>query len=171
MKREICALRAELHDKQKLVKYAQLNQPFVRCITGYFCSVCKPDYTMAVVMALHKRLGEHSPMAMLTGDLLHIIIEMTKPKRKLPAWMSCSWNLNFAKKKRARTVLECSRAAQRQGGSAVGAGDAAAAQLHAQHSALVAQQRVAAAQAHSAYQAAQFMPPPRAGGGATKKKK
>ena len=113
MKREICALRAELHDKQKLVKYAQLNQPFVRCITGYFCSVCKPDYTMAVVMGLHKRLGEHSPIAMLTGDLLHIIIEMTKPKRKLPAWMSCSWNLNFAKKKRARTVLECSRAAQR----------------------------------------------------------
>jgi hypothetical protein len=75
--------------------------------------VCKPDYNMAVVMALHKRLGEHSPMAMLTGDLLRIIIEMTKPKRKLPAWMSCSWNLNFAKKKRARAVLECSRAAQR----------------------------------------------------------
>ena len=113
MKSEIHRMRAELHDKQKRVKYALLNQPIERCITGYFCSVCKPDYNMALFMGLHRRLGEDSPVKILTGELLHKIIEMTKPKRKLPAWMSCSWNLNFAKKKRARTVLECSRAAQR----------------------------------------------------------
>ena len=108
------ALRAELRDKQKRVKYALLNQPTVRCLTGYFCNVCKPDYSMALAMGLHPRLGEDSPVAILTGELLHMIIEMTKPKRKLPAWMSCSWNLNFAKRRRASAVLECSRAAKRK---------------------------------------------------------
>jgi hypothetical protein len=114
MKRKICAMRAELHDKQKRVKYALLNQPLVRCITGYFCSVCKPDYSMALAMSLHPRLGKASPVSVLTGELMHMIIQMTQPKRKLPAWMSCSWNLHFAKKTRARAVLECSRAAKRK---------------------------------------------------------
>ena len=114
MKSEIHKMRAELHDKQKRVRYALLNQPIERCITGYFCSVCKPDYNMALVMGLHPRLGEDSPVAILTGELLHMIIEMTKPKRKLPAWMSCSWNLNFVKRRRASAVLECSRAAKRE---------------------------------------------------------
>jgi hypothetical protein len=100
-------------DNQKRVKYALLNQPFQRCITGYFCSVCKPDYNLALTMGLHPRLGKDSPVAVLTGELVHMIVEMTKSKRKLPAFMSCSWNLNFAKRRRARAVLECSRAATR----------------------------------------------------------
>jgi hypothetical protein len=107
------ALRAQLRDNQKRVKYALLNQPFQRCITGYFCSVCKPDYNLALTMGLHPRLGKGSPVAVLTGELVHMIVEMTKSKRKLPAFMSCSWNLNFAKRRRARAVLECSRAAKR----------------------------------------------------------
>jgi hypothetical protein len=114
MKREICAMRAELHDKQKRVKYALLKQPFERCMTGYFCNVCKQDYILAMVMGLHQRLGQQSPVAVLTGELLHMIIEMTKPRRKLPAWLSCSWNLNFSKRRRASAVLECSRAAKRR---------------------------------------------------------
>jgi hypothetical protein len=108
------ALRAELRDKQRRVKYALLNQPLERCITGYFCSVCKSDYNMALVMGLHPRLGKDSLVAILTGDLLLMIVEMTKPQRKLPAFLSCSWNLNFAKRRRARAVLECSRAAKRE---------------------------------------------------------
>ena len=64
--------------------------PRVRCITGYFCSACKPDYTMALAMGLHQRLGEASPVAVLTDDLLHKIIRLTKPKRPLLPWMSCS---------------------------------------------------------------------------------
>ena len=107
------ALRADLRDKQKRVKCALLNQPFQRCITGYFCSVCKPDYNLALTMGLHPRLGKDSPVAVLTGELVYMIVEMTKSKRKLPAFMSCSWNLNFAKRRRARAVLECSRAAKR----------------------------------------------------------
>jgi hypothetical protein len=67
-----------------------------------------------MVMGLHQRLGQQSPVAVLTGELLHMIIEMTKPRRKLPAWLSCSWNLNFSKRRRASAVLECSRAAKRR---------------------------------------------------------
>ena len=113
MKREKRALRAELHDKQNNLRDALLNQTVERCITGYCCSVCKPDYILAMAMGLHARLGEDSPVAALTGDLVHIIVEMTKSKRKLPAWLSCSWNVIMQKKIRARAVLECSRAAAR----------------------------------------------------------
>jgi hypothetical protein len=87
--------------------------PRARCITRYFCSACKPDYTMALAMGLHERLGEASPVA-LTDDLLRTIIEMTKPRRQLPAWMSCSWDVNRAKRRQARAVLERSRASKRR---------------------------------------------------------
>ena len=74
-------------------KRAGKPQPFARCITGYFCSTCKPDYNMALAMGTHGRLGEASPLANLTDDLLRQIIEATKPRRTLPAWMSCGWKL------------------------------------------------------------------------------
>ena len=73
-------------------KRAGEAQPLARCITGYFCSDCKPHYNMALAMGLHGRLGEASPLANLTDDLLRKIIDGTKYKRTLPAWMSCSWN-------------------------------------------------------------------------------
>jgi hypothetical protein len=113
MKRDIHAMRAELHDKQNIVQWALRTQPLQRCITGYFCSICKSDYNMALAMGLHKRLGSDSAIAVLTTELLHMITQMTKPKRTLPAWMSCTWNLNMAKRRRAHAVLECSRAAER----------------------------------------------------------
>ena len=116
-------MRAELHDKRGQLKCALLNAPFTRCITAYFCSVCKSDYIIALVMGLHQRLGEASPVAFLTTELVHMIVEMTKPKRKLPAWMSCSWNLNFAKRRVASAVLDCSRASKRKRGGAIDYGD------------------------------------------------
>ena len=70
--------------------------PRARCVTGYFCSACKPDYTMALVMGTHERLGELSPVGPLTSDVLRMIIDLTKPKRTLPAWMSCSFKLKKA---------------------------------------------------------------------------
>ena len=107
MKRENCAVGARL-------RAAVVDQPVARCITGYCCSVCKPDYILAMTMGLHPRLGEASPVAGLTEDLLRIIIEKTKPKRQVPAWMSCSWNVKMQQRRRARNVLEASRAAKRK---------------------------------------------------------
>ena len=83
------AVRAKPVRKRAVV----VQQPIARCITGYFCSTCKPDYNMALAMGTHGRLGEASPLANLTDDLLRKIIEATKPRRTLPAWMSCSFNL------------------------------------------------------------------------------
>jgi hypothetical protein len=107
-------MRAELHDAQYRVKYALLNQPAVRCMPVYFCSLCKPEYIIALAMGLHPRLSDESPVAALPVDILHMIIDMTKPKRQFPAWMSCTWNLSSAKRRQARAVLECSLAAQRK---------------------------------------------------------
>ena len=107
MKKGKCEMRAKL-------RAAVVEQPLVRCLTGYCCSVCKPDYILAMAMGLHQRLGQQSPVVVLTGELVSMIIEMTKPRRKLPAWLSCSWNLNFAKRRQARAVLECSRTAKRK---------------------------------------------------------
>ena len=90
------------------------NQPLALCVTGHFCSVHKPDYNMALAMGLHMRLGEESPLAMLTDDLLRTIIEKTKPKRQLPAWLSCSWNVRMQKRRQARAVLDSSRASKRK---------------------------------------------------------
>ena len=61
------------------------------CATGFCCDACKPDYRMAVAMGMHMRLGEASPFAYLTDDLLNKIIESTTPKRAIPEWMSCTW--------------------------------------------------------------------------------
>ena len=80
----------------------------------YSCIMCKPDYVIALVMALHPRLGDLSAVAALTADLLHMIIQMTRPHRMLPGWMSCTWNLYLQQRRLARAVLECSRAAQRK---------------------------------------------------------
>ena len=107
MKRENCAMRTKL-------RAAVVDQPVVRCITRNFCSDCKPDYILAMTMGLHRRLGEASPVSVLTEDLVRMIIEKTKPKLKVPAWMSCSWNLKMQQRRRARAVLEASRAAQRK---------------------------------------------------------
>lgn len=96
-------VRAKLAGKA-LQKPAVVNQPIARCITGYCCSVCKPDYNMALAMGLHMRLGEDSPLAVLTDDLLRAIIEMTKPKRQLPAWMSCSWNVRMQERRSSRVA-------------------------------------------------------------------
>jgi hypothetical protein len=68
------------------------------CVTGFYCGACKPDYHMALAMCTHRRLGEASPLANLTDDLLHNIIKSTMPKRKLPEWMSCTWKARKAKK-------------------------------------------------------------------------
>lgn len=108
------AMRAKLHAQQNRVKYTLLNQRFEVCMVPYSCIMCKPDYVIALVMALHPRLGEQSPVAVLTADLLHMIIEMTRPHRMLPGWMSCTWNLCLQQRRLARAVLECSRAAQRK---------------------------------------------------------
>jgi hypothetical protein len=75
---------------------APARQPIARCITGFLCSACKPDYNIALAMGLHKRLGEASPLANLTDDLLRKIIESTKPRRTLAAWMSCSFSVRYA---------------------------------------------------------------------------
>lgn len=107
MKRGNCAMRTKL-------RAAVVDQPVARCITRNFCSVCKPDYILAMTMGLHPRLGEASPLSVLTEDLLRTIIEKTKPKRQVPAWMSCNWDLKMRQRRRARAVLEASRAAQRK---------------------------------------------------------
>ncbi len=83
-------------------------------MTPYSCIMCKPDYVIALVMALHPRLGDQSPVAALLADLLQMIIRMTRPHRMLPGWMSCTWNLYLQQRRLARAVLECSRAAQRK---------------------------------------------------------
>jgi hypothetical protein len=67
-----------------------------------------------MTMGLHPRLGEASPVSVLTEDLLRTIIEKTKPKFKVPAWLSCNWDLKMRQRRRARAVLEASRAAQRK---------------------------------------------------------
>lgn len=95
-------------------KHAVVQQPIARCITGYFCSVCKPYYSMALAMGLHPRLGKESPVAMLTEDLLHTIIEMTKPKRQLPEWMCCRWNIRTVQRRQPSAVLFSSRPAKRE---------------------------------------------------------
>jgi hypothetical protein len=114
MQRGKCAMRANLRAMRANLRAAVVQQPMVRCLTGYCCSVCKPDYILVMVMGLHQRLGQQSPVSVLTGELVNMIMEMTKSRKKLPAWLSCSWNLNFAKKRQARAVLECSRAAKRK---------------------------------------------------------
>ena len=94
-----------------------------RCIGGAFCSVCQPDYDLALAMGLHPRLGKESPVAMLLGtmtaDLLRTIIYMTRPKREVPAWISCDWDVKMRdvkmqKRRRAIKVLNSSRAAKRR---------------------------------------------------------
>ena len=104
------AARAKLVRERAVV----VQQPITRCITGYFCGVCKPDYSMALVMGLHPRLGRDSPVAMLTEDLLRTITEMTRPKRKLPDWMCCGWPVRMLQRRRAAAVLFSSRTAKRK---------------------------------------------------------
>ena len=103
-------LRAKLVRKRAVV----VQQPIARCITGYFCSTCKPDYSMALAMGLHSRLGKDSPVAVLTEDLLRTITEMTRPKRQLPDWMCCGWPARMLQRRRAVAVLFSSRAAKRK---------------------------------------------------------
>ncbi len=96
-------VRANLADKDSTkrrvrAKRAGETQPLARCITGYFCSTCKPDYNMALAMSTHERLGQASPLANLTDDLLRKIIDGTKPRRQVPAWMSCTWSAWKARK-------------------------------------------------------------------------
>lgn len=112
---------AELHFRQDNVKTALRNLPNERerCRHGYLCIMCKPDYILAMVMGLHRRLGDESAVAVLTGDLVHMIIEMINPKRQMPRWLSCSWDVNCGKRQQARALLECSRAAQRERDDAV----------------------------------------------------
>ena len=106
-------VRAKLAGKA-LQKPAVVSQPIAPCITGYFCSVCKPYYSMALAMGLQERLGKDSPLFVLTDNLLRKIIEKTKPKRQVPEWMSCSWNVKMQQRRRARAVLKSSRAATRR---------------------------------------------------------
>jgi hypothetical protein len=109
------AAKAVRAQRPKLVrKHALVQQPIARCLTGYFCSVCRPDYSMALAMGLHPRLGEESPVAVLTEDVLRTIIEMTRPKRQLPLWMSCDWHGRMQQRRRARAVLDSSRTTQRK---------------------------------------------------------
>ena len=108
------ASRSARARKHAVVEHAVVQQPIARCVTGFFCSVCKPDYGLALAMALHPRLGEQSPAAGLTEDLLRTIIEMTRPKRQLPAWLSCAWHVRMQERHRARAVLDSSRRAQRR---------------------------------------------------------
>ena len=111
-------VRAKLAGKASRAKLAQkhavVKQPIARCITGHFCSVCKPDYSMALAMGLHPRLGEESPVSVLTDDQMRTIIEMTRPKRQLPDWMCCGWPVRMYKRRRAVAVLYSSRAAKRK---------------------------------------------------------
>jgi hypothetical protein len=106
----------ELHFRQDNVKTALRNLPNERerCRNGFLCMMCKPDYILAMVMGLHRRLGAESAVAVLTGDLVHMIIEMINPKRQIPRWLSCSWDVNVGKRNQARALLKCSRAAQRE---------------------------------------------------------
>ena len=106
MKRENCAMRAKL-------RAAVVDQRRARCISVHCCSVCKPDCILAMTMGLHPRLGEASPVSALTEDLLRMIIEKTKPKLQVPAWMSCSWNIEMQQRRQARAVAF--HAAQRNG--------------------------------------------------------
>ena len=76
---------------------------------------------MALAMGMHTRLGRESPVAALTGDLLRTIIEMARPKRELPAWLSCGWHDRMQQRRRARAVLFSSRAAQQERERAYGA--------------------------------------------------
>jgi hypothetical protein len=48
-------------------------------------------------MGLHPRLGKESAVAVLTTDLLNHIASMLEYKRRLPEWMSCSWDLKNRK--------------------------------------------------------------------------
>ena len=96
----------------KMPKHAGLKRPIARCITPRFCSVCEPDLSMALAMGLHTRLGEESPVGVLTADLLYAIIEMTRPKRQVPMWMSCDWHVKLEQRRRALAVLLSSRRAQ-----------------------------------------------------------
>ena len=89
-----------------------VSKPGARCIGGRFCSVCQPDYILALAMGLHPRLGEESPVAMLTAELLRMIIDMTRYKWQLPAWLSCDWDVKMQKRRRAIKVLKSSRAAK-----------------------------------------------------------
>ena len=98
----------------KAVRKRAVKTPVARCVTGYFCSTCKPDYSMALAMGLHPRLGKDSPAAVLTDDLLRTITEMTRPKRQLPDWMCCGWHVRMQQRHRARAVLLASRAATRR---------------------------------------------------------
>ena len=109
-------IRVRKASRVKVLQKAAVKQPIARCITGYWCSICKTDYILAMTMGLHSRLGEGSCVSTLTPELLQMIIEMTKPKRQLPAWMSCSWNVKMQQRRRARAVLESSRTAQRKRG-------------------------------------------------------
>ena len=111
MQRDKRVMLAELHDKQTRLKH-ELQRPVMRCMTGYCCRVCKADYVVAMAMGLQPRLGKDSPVAALTGDLVHMIVKMTKSSKKLPAWLSCFWNVTMVKKRRARAVLVCSRVAK-----------------------------------------------------------
>jgi hypothetical protein len=77
--------------------------------TGFLCSACKPDYHVALAMGMHPRLGQASPLGALTDDLLRKIIEATKLRRTLPAWMSCSWNAKTALTRPRDCSLVCYR--------------------------------------------------------------
>ena len=93
-----------------------VGKPGVRCIGGRFCSMFQPEYILTLVMGLHPRLGEESPVAMLlrtmTADLLCTIIDMTRPKREVPAWFFCDWDVKMQKRRRAIKVLKSSRTAK-----------------------------------------------------------
>jgi hypothetical protein len=86
-------------------KYAGKSQLVAGCLTPFYCRVCKPDYNVAFVMGLHPRLGEASPVAALTEDLMRTIIEMTKSKRQVqvPLWMSCDWIDSTQQRRGAQT--------------------------------------------------------------------
>ena len=90
------------------------RHPSAPCITPLFCGVCKPHYSMALAMGLHPRLGEESPGAALTEALLRTIIDMTKPKRRVPPWLSCDWDDRMLQRRRACAVLFSARRAQRR---------------------------------------------------------
>ena len=104
-------LRARFAGRE-MSKHAGLKRPIARCITPRFCSVCEPNYSMALAMGLHSRLGEESPVAVLTDDLMRRIIEMTRPKAQVPMWMSCAWEARIQQRRRALAVLVSSRRAQ-----------------------------------------------------------
>jgi hypothetical protein len=90
---------------------APARQPIARCLTGYWYSRCTADNNIALAMGLHQRLGEASPLAPLTDDLLRKIIDSTKTRRTKPAWMSCSFSIRAAATPQA--TLDCSRVSSR----------------------------------------------------------